>query len=91
LRSISGGTEGRPRRAYTASNSRFIVASSASTTARSLRKERNAGTRSSRRMSLNIAPWKSWSPLMVLVWVVRGWLQIVVADTGAGGGFFNGL
>ena len=37
LSSISGGTEGRPRRAYTASNSRFIVASSASTTARSLR------------------------------------------------------
>jgi len=28
---------------------------------------------------------------MVLAWVVRGLLQIVVADTGAGGGFFNTL
>ena len=50
LSSISGGTEGRPRRAYTASNSRFIVASSASTAARSLRSGCVCGTRSSRLM-----------------------------------------
>lgn len=30
-------------------------------------------------------------PLIVLVCVVLGWLQIVVADAGTGGGFFNGL
>jgi hypothetical protein len=30
-------------------------------------------------------------PLIVLVWVVRGWLQIVAAHTGGGEGFFNGL
>ncbi|MEZ5645659.1 MAG: hypothetical protein R3E99_10965 [Burkholderiaceae bacterium] len=30
-------------------------------------------------------------PLIVLVWVVRRWLQIVRADAGAGGEFFNGL
>lgn len=30
-------------------------------------------------------------PLIVLVWVVRRWLQIVLADAGAGRGFFNGL
>ncbi|MFN3915471.1 MAG: hypothetical protein ACK4K3_11215, partial [Aquabacterium sp.] len=40
---------------------------------------------------LNIAPWKSWLPLIVLVWVVRRWLQIVAAQSGANGGFFNGL
>ncbi|WP_170207370.1 hypothetical protein [Acidovorax temperans] len=30
-------------------------------------------------------------PLIVLVWVVRRWLQIVLADASVGGGFFNGL
>ncbi len=30
-------------------------------------------------------------PLIVLVWVVRRWLQIVAAHTGGGEGFFNGL
>ncbi len=30
-------------------------------------------------------------PLIVLVLVVLGWLQIVAAQTGVGGGFFNGL
>ncbi len=30
-------------------------------------------------------------PLIVLVWVVCRWLQIVAAQTGASGGFFNGL
>ena len=43
------------------------------------------------REQLNIAPWKSWLPLIVLVWVVRRWLQIVLADASVGGGFFNGL
>ena len=50
MSSISGGTDGRPRRAYTASNSRFMVASSASTTARNLRSGCACGTRSSRLM-----------------------------------------
>ncbi|MEZ5703828.1 MAG: YitT family protein [Burkholderiaceae bacterium] len=40
---------------------------------------------------MNIAPWKSWLPLIVLVWVVLGWLQIVAAHTGGGREFFNGL
>ena len=30
-------------------------------------------------------------PLIFLVWVVLGWLQIVAAHTGGGEGFFNGL
>jgi hypothetical protein len=30
-------------------------------------------------------------PLIVLVWVVRRWLQIVLADASVDGGFFNGL
>ena len=30
-------------------------------------------------------------PLIVLVWVVHLWLQIVAANAGVGGGFFNGL
>ena len=50
LSSISGGTDGRPRRAYTASNSLFMLASSASTTARNLRSGCAAGTLSSRLM-----------------------------------------
>jgi hypothetical protein len=50
LSSISGGTEGRPRRAYTASKSLLIVASSASTTARNLRSGWACGTLSSRLM-----------------------------------------
>jgi hypothetical protein len=42
-------------------------------------------------MVLNIAPWKSGLPLIFLVWIVLGWLQIVLADASVGGGFFNGL
>jgi len=30
-------------------------------------------------------------PLIFLVWVILGWLQIVAAHTGGGEGFFNGL
>jgi uncharacterized transporter YbjL len=30
-------------------------------------------------------------PLIVLVWVVLVWLQIVAANAGVGGRFFNGL
>ncbi|MDP3345773.1 MAG: hypothetical protein Q8S96_15155 [Hydrogenophaga sp.] len=30
-------------------------------------------------------------PLIFLGWVVLGWLQIVAADSGTGGEFFNGL
>ena len=36
-------------------------------------------------------PWKSGLPLIFLVWVVLGWLQIVLADASVGGEFFNDL
>lgn len=50
LSSVSGGTEGRPRRAHTALHSRFMRDSSASTEVRSLRSGSAADTHSSRLM-----------------------------------------
>lgn len=34
-------------------------------------------------------PWKSWLPLIFLVWVVRRWLQIVLVDAIVSGGLFQ--